>query len=183
MLEHEEEERFFSQPPEPEDEDHTSPSLHLLLPELIERRARLRRRVAWWLGLGSSVILLAALWRHRIEFRPITSAAPVNALPIVSAAPEAVVPSATPVTPAPAVDAAQLLDHASSLLAAGRTRDGVVAARAAVDADPRDARAYVLLAAGLEDLGDWPGARAAFRDCRKQATRGPSSTCNYFARR
>ncbi len=220
--ESEEEERFFSQPPEPE-EEHTSPSLDVLalrrgapaevdgarqleLSRLFERRARLQRRVALWLGVGSAVILLAAFWRHRAEARPVAGTLHAAQIaptarepsplpsPVVSAAPSAHEIAVTPTpsasaaqvvseaasTPAPASD---LLARASKLLSAGRTRDGVDSARAAIAADPLDARAYVLLAAGLEDLGDWAGARAAFVDCRKQATRGPSSTCNYFARR
>ncbi len=227
-LESDEEERFFSQPPEP-DEEHTSPSLDLLprtaprspaelavreveISRIIMRRAQLRRRVALWLGAGSSLMLFAALFRHHAGARAIapephvavTSMPPavapslpstqaVLALPAPSAAPEATSVALAPEATAPSSsaselvnapsDAGKLLERASKMLSAGHTRDGVASARAAIAQDPLDARAYVLLAAGLEDLGDWAGARAAFLDCRKQATHGPSSTCAYFARR
>ena len=110
---------------------------------------------------------------------PSAESAPVASAPNDSAA----AASGPAASTASSADAESLRKRASSELAAGRTRQGVASARAAIAADPADARAYLLLAAGLEDLGDWAGARAVFVDCRQRATRGPSSTCNYFARR
>jgi hypothetical protein len=134
-----------------------------------------------------------------------TSTPPVHAPSTTSAAPAAAVvpafaPSATSFplapaqapsatrSPAPAAvagesDAAGLREKARTLLATGHSRDGVAFARAAVESDPADARSYVLLGAGLQDLGDWAGAREVFQACTQKAERGPQGACQYFARR
>lgn len=112
----------------------------------------------------------------------IPSAAPVRPAP-VTASTAAVAPSAAPGATATEGDAAGLREKARALLATGHSRDGVAFARAAVESDPLDARSYVLLGAGLQDLGDWAAARGVFQECTRKTTRGPSSACRYFARR
>jgi hypothetical protein len=109
-------------------------------------------------------------------------------VPPSSAAPAPALAASGRPGPAPSVvageaDAAGLREKARSLLATGHSRDGVAFARAAVESDPADARSYVLLGAGLQDLGDWGGARDVFHECTLKATRGPSGACQYFARR
>jgi len=59
-------------------------------------------------------------------------------------------------------------------------REGVGAARAAVAADPSLAEPYVLLGAGLQDLGEWNEAYRTFTTC---AERTKSTVCKYFARK
>ncbi|HTQ06673.1 MAG TPA: hypothetical protein VMI54_22610 [Polyangiaceae bacterium] len=111
--------------------------------------------------------------------------------PSERSAPPAATDDAPAVTPAPSVapvaagaaDAAGLRDKARTLLATGHSRDGVAFARAAVESDPLDARSYVLLGAGLQNLGDWAAARGVFEECTRKATHGGSSACQYFARR
>jgi hypothetical protein len=80
-------------------------------------------------------------------------------------------------------DASALIHTARSLLGSGHTRDGVAAAREALQKDPLDAEPYILLAAGLQDLGAWHEARDVFTDCLHKAKHGTSSACQYFARR
>jgi len=95
-------------------------------------------------------------------------------------------PSATELPPAAPVDAtssddpAPRLAKARALLQAGHAREGVTIARAAIARDPTLAEAYVLLAAGLEDLGDWREAHRTFATC---AERTKSAECGYFAKR
>lgn len=84
---------------------------------------------------------------------------------------------------ASSADAQTLLAKARTLFMSGHTRDGVVLARAAIASDPLDARSYVLLGAGLQDLGEFAAARDVFQDCARTATRGPHAACRYFARR
>jgi hypothetical protein len=76
-------------------------------------------------------------------------------------------------------DAHRLTREARTLLRAGRTREGVAAAREAIEANVAFAEPYVLLAAGLEDLGAWREAHETFVAC---AERTHSRECGYFAR-
>jgi hypothetical protein len=73
----------------------------------------------------------------------------------------------------------RLASQSRALLQAGRAREGVALARATIARDPELAEGYVLLAAGLEDLGDWREARRTFATC---AERTKSAECRYFAR-
>lgn len=76
--------------------------------------------------------------------------------------------------------ALHLVTEAKALLRAGRARDGVTSARAAIDADPTLAEAYVLAAAGLEDLGRWNEAHRTYVACVDHTR---SAECRYFAAR
>jgi hypothetical protein len=237
-FESEEEERFFSEPPDLY-EDTTTPSVahdaarverpawpdavtltqvalqrelhpHPELPpedpQLRARRRQLRGRVAGLLGAMLLVLLAGLVVRQRSEAaqrmreavtpsaRAIaTNTAPFagSSSPVPAAREESVVPIPPPpvassdedsADPPSAEDAAALIRNARTLLSAGRAREGVAAARQAVEKNPLDAEPYVLLAAGLQDLGAWSEARQVFAACRRKAKRGPSSTCQYFAR-
>jgi hypothetical protein len=229
-----EEQRFFSEPPEPYEEaaepsfehglgvtERAAPSVRVVsrtaaekerdaglaeradVPLLSARQRQLRRRVAGSMGAMLAFLLLGFVVRTRIEaaerardaVKPaapamIAKAAVVPAPPPSIAAPElrAVeipAPPAASVSSDPVAeeDTAALIRSARSLLSAGHTRDGVVAAREAVQKNPLDAEPYILLAAGLQDLGAWHEAREVFSDCLRKAKRGTSSACQYFARR
>jgi hypothetical protein len=177
----------------------------LELPPLSARQRLLRRRVAGSMGALLAFLLLGFVVRKRIEaadqardtVRPVALAIPKTAIapgptpavvaaPILVAAPPPPPPTASTGDSAPAVaveDTAALLRSARSLLGAGRAREGVAAAREAVQKNPLDAESYILLAAGLQDLGAWTEARAVFTDCLRKAQRGTSSACQYFAHR
>jgi hypothetical protein len=76
--------------------------------------------------------------------------------------------------------ALRLATQARGLLRAGRAREGIESARAAVDADPTLAEAYVLVAAGLEDIGRWSEAHRTYVTCVDHTQ---SRECSYFAGR
>lgn len=82
--------------------------------------------------------------------------------------------------PSNAAAAARLATQAKALLRAGRAQEGITSARAAVDADPTLAEAYVLVAAGLEDMGRWSEAHHTYVTCVDHTQ---SSECRYFAGR
>ena len=237
-FESEEEERFFSEPPDLYEET-TTPSFEheatriertarpdavtvtrLALPSelhplpepspedlrLYARRQQLRGRVAGILSAMLVVLLVGFVVRKRSEAARLAGE---TVTPIARAVP-ATVPSALPSSPIATVrtepvveippppiassqedssdppseeDVATLIRSARTLLGAGRVREGVTLARQAVEKNPLDAESYVLLAAGLQDLGQWREAHEVFAECRQKTKRGPSSTCQYFARR
>jgi Flp pilus assembly protein TadD len=82
--------------------------------------------------------------------------------------------------PSNAAAAVRLATQARALLRAGRAREGLTSARAAVDADPTLAEAYVLVAAGLEDMGRWREAHHTYLTCVDHTG---SAECSYFAAR
>ena len=77
--------------------------------------------------------------------------------------------------------AQQLRREARALLESGKTREGVAKARAAIEADSSEAEPYILLAAGLQDLGQWAEAKTVFEQCVHRSTKAPSYDCLYFA--
>jgi hypothetical protein len=192
------EEQFFEQGEEPQLVVPEEPELVVEPSGMSERRARLQRVVGAAL-LGSAALFGVGLMRHYAASRvplatsktvpritlaallpssPATPSASALNLPEPSATPE---PSST--VSAPTVDPATLIRTARALLEAGHTRDGVVAARAAVSASPSDAEPYILLAAGLQDLGKWAEAQTVFTTCKQATSSGPNATCRYFAGR
>jgi hypothetical protein len=166
-------------------------------PEQRARRIKLRRVVLGALGASVALLMVGVLLRYRGESSPLlpstnalSTTATLNALLPSDAS--SVVASAAPMAPAsvaPAVSAAAVTDAstnaftqaARSLLESGHTREGVEAARRAVEANPSDAEPYILLATGLQDLGKWPEAHAVFKTC-EQKVQGGNAGCRYFAR-
>jgi hypothetical protein len=71
--------------------------------------------------------------------------------------------------------------EARRLLEAGQIEQGVAEARRAIALDPRESRNYILLAAGLQDLGKWQEAREIFTRCTKQSDGIANAECIYFA--
>jgi hypothetical protein len=177
-------------------------------PELRARRARLRRVVVGTLSASVALLLVGLLARysakraesvryasslHRtatlnallpLETRSLSASLSSPAVP----SPSGVIVAASgssnaPPNAAPSDDPSALTRAARVLLAAGRTREGVAAARVAVDANPGDAEPYILLATGLQDLGNWRDARAVFTACEQKTQRGANASCRYFAAR
>jgi len=169
-----------------------------LTPEQLARRERFRRLVSIGLASGVAILVsgigaarLASSARARVVAPPSASVAlmasppaSTEAVPAANVTPEAPpTPSATvsASAAAPAKDdqAPRMLTKARALLRAGRAREGVAVARSAIEADANLAEAYVLLAAGLEDLGLWSEAQRTFAICAER-TRSPE--CRYFAK-
>ena len=170
-------------------------------PELLARRARLRRVVLGTLSASVALLLAGLLLRHSArtaESALVVTSRPRTATRSALLSREAPAPAVATSSPVPAVstslpvpssspvqndDPRELTRAARALLAAGQTREGVAAARVAVDANPGDAEPYILLATGLQDLGNWPEARAVFTACEQKTARGPNASCRYFAGR
>jgi hypothetical protein len=89
--------------------------------------------------------------------------------------------------PAPAlvaVDPAKALEarrEARRLLESGIIEPGVAAARNAIALNPTDPESYVLLAAGLQDMGRWAESREVFSRCVHKSKNGINAECVYFA--
>jgi hypothetical protein len=84
----------------------------------------------------------------------------------------------------PKVDEAlsrELQRQAREMLMAGQIPEGVALARRAVAANPHDGDNYILLAAGLQDLGHWQEARNIFSRCVSSSNGPASAECTYFA--
>jgi hypothetical protein len=77
----------------------------------------------------------------------------------------------------------ELRREARQLLEAGRAEEGVGVARKAIAADANDPEAYILLAAGLQDLGRWQESRDVFVKCVRQSNDKANAECVYFATR
>jgi hypothetical protein len=57
----------------------------------------------------------------------------------------------------------------------------VAAARNAIALNPADPESYVLLAAGLQDMGRWAESREVFSRCIHKSKDGINAECAYFA--
>jgi hypothetical protein len=91
---------------------------------------------------------------------------------------------AEPAPPPVAVDPAKAVEarrEARRLLEAGNIEPGVAAARNAIALNPADPEAYVLLAAGLQDMGRWAESREVFSRCVHKSKDGINAECAYFA--
>ena len=177
-------------------------------PLLQARQKRLRHAVVAALGVSIALLLVGISHRRGDNLQTKSSAAsasvarlsppqlnpnaPQGTAPEPAAAPEPLASSAalTPENGAPASasiagseSARALIQAARSLLEAGKIREGVAAARRALAANSRDAEPYILLAAGLQDLGDWAGAQAVFAACKDRTHSGPNADCRYFLNR
>jgi hypothetical protein len=88
-----------------------------------------------------------------------------------------------PTTEADPVKGRELRRQARQLLERGSTEEGVRVSRVAIQADPNDPEGYILLAAGLQDLGRWQESRDVFAKCVQESSRRPNAECVYFATR
>lgn len=159
------------------------------------RRRRLRSTVliAW---CASAALLLFGLTRRpALGVRPPANATPARvaaATPPAPATRPEIPPSPPPAPSASAPGPRAVDDHtgqesaralvrsARSLLEAGKIRAGVSVARQALALNSSDAEPYILLAAGLQDLGDWSGAQRVFAECQGKARHGSHADCSYF---
>ena len=87
-------------------------------------------------------------------------------------------PAIVPLDPAKALETRR---EARRLLEAGIIERGVAAARSAIAMNPSDPESYVLLAAGLQDLGRWAESREVFSRCVNKSKNGINAECVYFA--
>ena len=85
---------------------------------------------------------------------------------------------AVPVDPVKGVAARR---EARRLLEAGQIEPGVAAARSAIALNPADPESYVLLAAGLQDMGRWAESREVFSRCIHKSNNTINAECVYFA--
>jgi hypothetical protein len=106
------------------------------------------------------------------------SAAPTAS---ASAAPTASA-SAEPAT-GDGASATALRDQALELLKKMKDPEAMAAARAALDADPKDAMPYLVLGSALQDLNQWKEAHHIFELCAKSATKGMVDECHAMLRR
>jgi hypothetical protein len=83
-----------------------------------------------------------------------------------------------PVDPVKALEARR---EARRLLEGGQIEPGVAAARNAIALNPADPESYVLLAAGLQDMGRWAESRDVFSRCIHKSKDGINAECIYFA--
>lgn len=86
--------------------------------------------------------------------------------------------AAVPVDPAKALEARR---EARRLLEGGQIEPGVAAARNAIALNPADPESYVLLAAGLQDMGRWAESREVFSRCVHKSKNAINAECAYFA--
>jgi hypothetical protein len=75
----------------------------------------------------------------------------------------------------------ELRREARRLLEGGKAEEGVALARRAIQADPDPPEAYILLAAGLQDLGRWQESRDVFAKCVRDTNGKANAECVYFA--
>lgn len=95
-------------------------------------------------------------------------------------------PAAAPAPKAPAAPIpprAPTKMDARRLLAAGKLKEAVTAARAALAAEPTDAETYLLLGAALQDTGRWEESMIVFASCVQNAKRGPLGDCRALSHR
>ncbi|HEY3594454.1 MAG TPA: hypothetical protein VGL13_11290 [Polyangiaceae bacterium] len=140
-------------------------------------------------GAGAIILLLVVLMRARHTAQPVAAAQP-DAVAGETNAPAKAMLDIPEITDVPitvqlgAVDdatAAELQRRARELLVAGKVVEGVAYARRAISARPLESENYVLLAAGLEDLGMWREARNIFSQCVRRSGGPSTAECRYFA--
>jgi hypothetical protein len=142
-------------------------------------------------ALSAGVVLVLTRAPSRPNRAPLATAFAIESVPEPKGAPtgEAVEPAADPEDTQPepsAADVAKASDlrrEARQLLEAGRIEEGVGFARSAIKADPYNPESYVLLAAGLQDLGRWQESRDIFTKCVRQSNQKANYECVYFATR
>jgi hypothetical protein len=122
---------------------------------------------------GSPAAAVSAPEPEKTKVEMATEAAPMEL--------GAIIEESAPPAPVDPAMARELQQRARELLVAGQVVEGVLFARRAIAADPMDSDSYILLAAGLQDLGRWDEARNIFSQCVRRSG-GPATTeCRYFA--
>jgi hypothetical protein len=174
-------------------------------PDVVERRARMRRVVAGVISAAALLTVLVgakALTAHSRRApldnslsvsRPIIPSIAMTAEearePVPAAEPTLASPVETTRDPAPSAAEEATAAPASAanppptktdarrLIEHGRMRAGITAARGAMEADPSDAETYLLLGAALQETGQWKEATETFSKCLERATKGPKLEC------
>ena len=153
-------------------------------------RARIRRAAIGVaaVALSAGVVLMLTRAPSRPKRAPLATAFAIESVPEPKGAPtgEAVEPTEDSQLEPSAADVEKARDlrrEARQLLEAGRIEEGVGLARSAIKADPYNPEAYVLLAAGLQDLGRWQESRDIFTKCVRDSNQKANYECVYFATR
>jgi hypothetical protein len=164
----------------------------LLDPTVGDARSGFFSRVGARAALGGVVVLLG-LWlvlRARHSTPPVDAPhADLGAQAQAAPAANAILPDLPdepdePAASPAAVDDATALElqrRARELLSSGQIVEGVAYARRAIAARPLDSDNYILLAAGLQDLGQWQQARMIFSQCVRRSGGPATVECQYFA--
>lgn len=144
-------------------------------------------------ALAAIVILIAVVFAWSRAGRPVRDAAVTGVAVGAPAAAPAFTPAdeiADPLddpgyeVPTPDVEKGRdLRREARRYLEAGRAEEGVGVARRAIEADANDPEGYILLAAGLQDLGRWQESRDVFVKCVRESNGKANAECVYFATR
>lgn len=171
------------QPDEDDPDLAFAPPTNLSLRSLRGRRA-IGLAFAGVAMMGVVVIALAARRSTDTPSIAAGSTAPASAKEHRGDSPEVPVPNAAdPEAPVDPSSASELRSEARKLLEGGHAEDGVALARRAIAADPNEPESYVLLAAGLQDLGRWQESRDVFDKCVRDSNKRANAECVYFATR
>jgi hypothetical protein len=159
------------------------------LPRARPRSRRVELRYAAIAAAALVVVTLFVVIVRRLAAParpPLVAAVPSAAEPVSTA-----LPDEAPAPPPDKLDLAEpdiasgreLRKEARRLLERGQADEGVAVARRAIGADPNAPEAYILLAAGLQDLGRWQESRDVFAKCIAQPNGKANPECVYFATR
>ncbi len=159
------------------------------LPRARPRSRRVDLRYAAIAAAALVVVTLFVVIARRLAAParpPLIAAVPLATEPVSPALPDEA-PAPPPDNldlPEPDVAAGrELRKEARRLLERGQADEGVAVARRAIGADPNAPEAYILLAAGLQDLGRWQESRDVFAKCIAQPNGKANPDCVYFATR
>ncbi len=150
----------------------------------------LRLRGAAIAGLALAIVVVALIVRRGVVNRAARASAAAGSvaaqpMPIahepLRADDDLDLTDDTPTQPPDPARAERLRREARAQLEGGHVAEGVALARRAVQADPSQPEAYILLAAGLQDQGSWQESHDVFAACVRRASRGNASECVYFA--
>jgi cytochrome c-type biogenesis protein CcmH/NrfG len=155
-------------------------------PELAPRR-RLGRVVAMVVGVASIMCVvalartLAAGSHHALE----PSAAPARMPEAASASIDVPLPpeaAPAPVEEPPTTDARTVREEARARLEKHELDEAIASGKSAVELDPTDATAWLILGAAQLEARRGVDAIASFRSCVKLAKTGPVGECRSFLR-
>ena len=168
--------------------DDEDDDLSVVPPAPLSRSFALRAAATIVLAAAVTMLLVggARRWRARSAAHS-ASEAPVAGAEQGSSPSALEVPAPGAVEPtSPVIDeakAAEIRRKARRLLESGQAGPGVALARDAILANPDHPESYVLLAAGLQDLGRWRESQEVFVRCVRDANGKPKADCIYFAGR